>query len=995
MANEIIKVFNTKANALLNNGTGQLNFDNIDGNGACVSNNTDAIPYYIYTKYFYRIESNDMVSEFHIDWDDGEDNSPEKANIQVIKLDPPGFFAVVEHIYTECDRFFPLIRTKNIDGFLSKWYTNDSADNTFTELESSTVSAGQNEFSEVSREKATSDRIPHFIPANLPPVGVLKVDKKRILAGIDNQVITASGVGGSMSAVKDYPLLYAYSTMTSGTQPGIILTVQPGDSREATGHSGRGSEDIGRKGIREYTIAAGNVVTADADLESSSGASSEMAVKAVPFGNYTGGSGVYEYWILDFVTAPARTELSGDYIIIYSGGLPYLIWFDVTGSDVQPTVAVPPGFGSFVAILAIDISGDPDTNQQFSDEMKAQTGTASSAWGDAFTFSVDAGLTDIQVGITSKAYGDEPDYFTSDSNDITLVKQRDGAPINTVTNKAYKLLRAELDNATLLADTDRIYIKVFDANHSGNFDGNADVSADNTVCILSNGNPIIDLTDKSYTCVADGSESRTRSSNVGIDSYYLDDDSQFGEPAMQGIETVVNKIGNVSEDLVSIAKLGGVDAGSSTDSNVELSFAHDNKGHLFDTDSRFLPFYRLLRLQVRDDTPNFISLGADYHHLDGINTYGASYIEHWRKDEFTSTVDGGVLRIPSSIASNALLLFSNNNTEGSASWSSLATINDLTGAEIMGGNSTYILRESADASNVTSYPKNWLFMCQTEKFGGVFFRIESAYIPSATPIDMDITAYYNTSKGWEPLEIVDATQRFQTSGYIKWNIPVDWAKNKASDIEEDNWSNWPITGSDGTSIDPESYWDFDAYAIMIGIKIAGSSGLTNFEVLNVYPYTNSHSQILKVMDAHHVSLNDIAITGGISFGRTSKFIAIEDRFGKADIRKIGAAGGAVSFSGVDLGDTDATGNRKKMKRFQQDAVPVFLDVTHKSGEKTRLFGVITTMGESHPTGKAFSKFTLSMQVSHIVELDSSGNLLSDKISIGGNIDDVGKYVSSA
>ena len=84
-----------------------------------------------------------------------------------------------------------------------------------------------------------------------------------------------------------------------------------------------------------------------------------------------------------------------------------------------------------------------------------------------------------------------------------------------------------------------------------------------------------------------------------------------------------------------------------------------------------------------------------------------------------------------------------------------------------------------------------------------------------------------------------------------------------------------------------------------------------------------------------------------------------------------------------------------MKRFQQDAVPIFLDVTHKSGEQTRFFGVITSMGETHPTGKAFPKFTLQMQVSNIIELDSSGNLLSDKISIGGNIDDVGKYVSSA
>ena len=37
-------------------------------------------------KFYYRFEANEPVLEFHIDWDDGEDNSPEKANIEIIKL---------------------------------------------------------------------------------------------------------------------------------------------------------------------------------------------------------------------------------------------------------------------------------------------------------------------------------------------------------------------------------------------------------------------------------------------------------------------------------------------------------------------------------------------------------------------------------------------------------------------------------------------------------------------------------------------------------------------------------------------------------------------------------------------------------------------------------------------------------------------------------------------------------------------------------------------
>ena len=110
---------------------------------------------------------------------------------------------------------------------------------------------------------------------------------------------------------------------------------------------------------------------------------------------------------------------------------------------------------------------------------------------------------------------------------------------------------------------------------------------------------------------------------------------------------------------------------------------------------------------------------------------------------------------------------------------------------------------------------------------------------------------------------------------------------------------------------------------------------------------------------------------------------------------MGVNGGQVTFGSVDLGDTDAQGNRKKIKQYQQNATPVFLDVTHKSGEKTRFFGVIIKMSEDHPTGKQNPKYAVQMQVSHLIELSSTGTLLSDKISIGGNIDDARKFFVSS
>ena len=182
MANEVIKVYNTEANAIANGSTGRIDpVAAISGHSGIIANvAAEDIPFYIYKKFYYRFEANEPVLEFHIDWDDGENNSPEKANIEIIKLDKPDTVTVTSHIYTEHKHFFPLIRVKSIDGYLSKWYTNDSSLNSYSNLERNTLSAGQNEFSYVSEEKADSDRISSFLPANLPPIGVLKVAKKRI-----------------------------------------------------------------------------------------------------------------------------------------------------------------------------------------------------------------------------------------------------------------------------------------------------------------------------------------------------------------------------------------------------------------------------------------------------------------------------------------------------------------------------------------------------------------------------------------------------------------------------------------------------------------------------------------------------------------------------------------------------------------------------------------------------------------------------------------------
>jgi len=53
------------------------------------------------------------------------------------------------------------------------------------------------------------------------------------------------------------------------------------------------------------------------------------------------------------------------------------------------------------------------------------------------------------------------------------------------------------------------------------------------------------------------------------------------------------------------------------------------------------------------------------------------------------------------------------------------------------------------------------------------------------------------------------------------------------------------------------------------------------------------------------------------------------------------------------------------------------------------------MSEDHPVGSQYPKYAVTMQISHIIELDSSDNLISEKISIGGLVDGTSEYVSAA
>ena len=93
---------------------------------------------------------------------------------------------------------------------------------------------------------------------------------------------------------------------------------------------------------------------------------------------------------------------------------------------------------------------------------------------------------------------------------------------------------------------------------------------------------------------------------------------------------------------------------------------------------------------------------------------------------------------------------------------------------------------------------------------------------------------------------------------------------------------------------------------------------------------------------------------------------------------------------------DARTTRVKFNEFQRDGVPVYYDITHKDNSITRLFGVMTEMSEDHPTAAVIPKFSCSLQITHILEIDSSGNIVGKGYKpLGGDAIDVEQYLSAS
>ena len=295
-------------------------------------------------------------------------------------------------------------------------------------------------------------------------------------------------------------------------------------------------------------------------------------------------------------------------------------------------------------------------------------------------------------------------------------------------------------------------------------------------------------------------------------------------------------------------------------------------------------------------------------------------------------------------------------------------------------------------------------------FGYMKIRVKLFYVAEYKNMDPTATTKYQ----WKPLKYIDYTRHpdhrdttWYTSGSWQWNKPQDWAKIDLANLDGNQLQGSLIGdgalsfGIDGTTTDifEDQIWDGDnkKYAIIAVITTGAEryydqpKGMT-LSVNNARYTDLPNQQLIEVIDPMHVSLNARAITQSLTYSHNGKYRTVTNRLGTSEIQRIGASGGQITFGGVDLIDDGSTHTRDKFMRYQRKATPVYIDKTHKSGTISRFYGIITDMSEDHPTGDMLSKFAVTMQCSHMIEINSSGEIISDGyISLGGGLIDVPKF----
>jgi len=874
--------------------------------------------FFTHTKYYFRIEANEPVKEFYIDWNDGEDNNPKgKANYTSIKNDFPSFVGVTSHIFTQHKAHFPLIKVKSVGGFWSKYYApffgGDTSNYPLRNLEQLQGDLYLSGFTDLDgndilhNEKYIVEAglyMPVFMPASKPPVGILKTDKKRVYAGIDN----------SWLAERDG------SHNNFGLPVGTKLILI---SSDGTGMDGGGT--IVKTGIRVRVTYITTGLNDGTGIGEDSNRGDIITTDMAISGTIDNVMQVFKMELLNHTEASSSSD--ADYLDVEDK---LILTINPSG-----TVAMNRSIGEVSLGNPIVKFEDPrstvmlDATESFS--------RCSNLTVPSRGYCIDDGKHYYGRGKLEYGNPNVADYYEQ--------MQHRGPSSSTSPDAVSDLL-----------------------SHNSDGDTSGPMSVTNGVRKYSyTFRPYSEFRDNNYRWLGKQLLARCQvRQDEGIE------EGNYGSIINSPIEHWVNE--STSPDYGECRE--GTGDGWPEDmrsSNVLAFKSNKNQDNWVDlepynrrienidggTEEENL-FYSYSGTETTDAERNFYNAGADTLEDESTDNSNPNYIiiardkkwtsQHWHKIIHTGVLDNrmGLPVEPGSLTTNGGYMNIRVTVLYTAS---------------MRGRETEICWKPLSFTDYTTYPNN-----------------------------KDTTWY--------------------RSGLWEWQEPTDWIRCDPGTIPNRFWPGGDFEGeTDSFSASANSsanYFDTNAkwnnsnkkYGLMVIIDTDGGATATansnstdsyfSLNMMKTFPASNSHSQVIEIVDPMCVSLNSYPLAQSMSYSHKGKHQVVDDRLGKADIRKIGAAGGSVKLGGVDLSSETI---RDKFHEFQRRSTPVYCDSIHENGDVTRLFGIIVDMSQDHPTAKLIPKFSVNMRISHMIMFNSTGTILTDGyISLGGEILNEPNYV---
>ena len=320
----------------------------------------------------------------------------------------------------------------------------------------------------------------------------------------------------------------------------------------------------------------------------------------------------------------------------------------------------------------------------------------------------------------------------------------------------------------------------------------------------------------------------------------------------------------------------------------------------------------------------------------------------------------------------------------------------MTDADI--GNYRYIFEISSDTDSSSDHKKVF-WIASGNSIGTELYLASGSITPGSESNTLDTTngqAMVGYVRRINIYDVFDGSSKTSTSG-----LPPEYDQLPSVDNYPYQW----MVGNQ-TEFVSELKNNFSGYPLKIVVSGAADNFISGtaqpgMQLWNMFPYNNAHSQVIVQKDNTAYDLTYLEINSDVSVSYAGTYYQAITKKGTVFITRTGTPIQSIGFGGVAMGDETqfkfnqeftSYGTLRLLKRMQAESVRVMWDEVQKDGTYIRFFGYISDVSESHSVQgpRAPKPFTFNMNVEEVCLIDSIGSLMSDIIPLGG-IKDATKF----